>query len=179
MSSTSEIYFDVSEIGILRSIKSSIAVIGNHNSGKSTLFNRLTGLRQSTGNYPGVTVEKHVGSVRIGDKHVQLIDLPGIYCLGGNSADERIAVDVILGRIRDLERPSGLIFVIDATHLYQGLYLLEQLLELQVPVVVALTMSDIATTNGISIDIHKLEQKLGGITICPVTATTGQGFSKL
>ena len=179
MSSTSEIHVDVSEIGIRRRIKSSIAVIGNPNSGKSTLFNRLTGLRQSTGNYPGVTVEKHVGSVRIGDKHVQLIDLPGIYCLGGNSTDERIAVDVILGRISDLERPSGLIFVIDATHLYQGLYLLEQLLELQVPVVVALTMSDIATINGISIDIDKLEQKLGGITICPLTATTGQGFSKL
>jgi ferrous iron transport protein B len=169
----------VSQIGIRHRPRYSIAVIGNPNSGKSTLFNRLTGLRQTTGNYPGVTVEKHVGTVELESGAADLVDLPGIFGLSGISADERIAVDVLLGRVENTERPAGLLVVVDATHLYQGLYLLEQLLELQLPVIVALSMVDIATANGISIDVPTLSKRLGGIPIFPVTATSGLGMADL
>ncbi len=179
MANSKVVSVSLDEIGIRRKARSSIAVIGNPNSGKSTLFNRLTGLRQSTGNYPGVTVEKHSGTLQLESSAVELIDLPGIYCLGGKSADERIAVDVILGRIADTTKPSGLLVVLDATHLYQGLYLLEQLLELGVPTVAAITMSDIATANGLSIDIPALQKRLGNIPVCEVVGTTGHGLGEL
>ncbi len=167
------------EIGVRHKARTSIAVIGNPNSGKSTLFNRLTGLRQTTGNYPGVTVEKHVGTAQLSAKAVELIDLPGIYCLGGKSADERIAVDVLLGRIFDTTKPSGLLLVLDATHLYQGLYLLEQLLELAVPTVVAVTMTDVAQANGLTTDLAALSRHLGNIPICETIATSGHGIDQL
>ena len=179
MTEQSTVYVPLDKIGIRRRAGASIAVIGNPNSGKSTLFNRLTGLRQTTGNYPGVTVEKHSGTLQLGSSAIELVDLPGIYCLGGYSADERIAVDVILGRIADTPAPDGLLVVLDATHLYQGLYLLQQLMEMQVPIVVALTMTDVATASGIDISIEVLQRRLGGIQICPVVATTGRGIDDL
>ena len=145
MIESTEVKIPVSGIGIRRKARASIALIGNPNAGKSTLFNRLTGLRQTTGNFPGVTVEKHIGTVQLAHNAFNLIDLPGIYSLDGISVDERIAVDVTLGRVPGTDRPSGLLVVIDATHIYQGLYLLEQLLELQLPTIVALTMIDVAT----------------------------------
>jgi ferrous iron transport protein B len=169
----------ISSIGIRRKARHAFAVIGNPNSGKSTLFNRLTGLRQTTGNYPGVTVEKHTGTVELASGAVELIDLPGIYCLGGRSADERIAVDVLLGRVPATPAPAGMLVVVDATHLYQGLYLLEQLVELQTPVLVALTMVDMARASGITIDVEALSARLGGIKVIPVTAITGQGLEAL
>jgi ferrous iron transport protein B len=174
-----EVAVPVSSIGIRHKARHSIAVIGNPNSGKSTLFNRLTGLRQTTGNYPGVTVEKHEGRLELSSGALNLVDLPGIYCLSGHSADERIAVDALLGRIENEDAPTGMLVVVDATHLYQGLYLLEQLLELQIPVVVALTMIDLATANGISIDTQALSKKLGGVTIVPVAATRSLGIEQL
>jgi ferrous iron transport protein B len=179
MSEPETVYVPVEKIGIRRRPSSSIAVIGNPNSGKSTLFNRLTGLRQTTGNYPGVTVEKHSGIAELGSSALELIDLPGIYCLGGFSADERIAVDVILGRMDETPSPDGLLVVLDATHLYQGLYLLQQLMEMQLPTVVALTMTDAATASGIDISIEVLQRHLGGIPICPIVATTGRGLDDL
>jgi len=179
MAETRTVGVAVDEIGFRRKARTSIAVIGNPNSGKSTLFNRLTGLRQTTGNYPGVTVEKHIGTAQLSNSAVELIDLPGIYCLGGKSADERIAVDVLLGRIANTSKPSGLLIVLDATHLYQGLYLLEQLLELAVPTVVAVSMTDVAQVNGLSIDLPALSKRLGGIPICEVVATTGHGIEQL
>jgi len=169
----------VEKIGIRRRVSATLAVIGNPNSGKSTLFNRLTGLRQTTGNYPGVTVEKHSGTVQLESTAIELVDLPGIYCLGGYSADERIAVDVILGRMADTNAPGGLLMVLDATHLYQGLYLLQQLMEMQVPMIVALTMTDIATASGTDISIEVLQRHLGGIPIFPVATTTGRGLEAL
>jgi ferrous iron transport protein B len=172
-------YVPIDKIGIRRRSTASIAVIGNPNSGKSTLFNRLTGLRQTTGNYPGVTVEKHSGTVQLNGSALELVDLPGIYCLGGFSADERIAVDVVLGRVEGTVPPDGLLVVLDATHLYQGLYLLQQLMEMQVPIVVALTMTDVATSSGIDISIEVLQRHLGGVQICPVVATTGRGLDSL
>jgi ferrous iron transport protein B len=174
-----EVGVPISGIGVRRQPRSSIAIIGNPNSGKSTLFNRLTGLRQTTGNYPGVTVEKHVGTVQLSQSAIRLVDLPGIYCLGGHSADEQIAVDVLLGRLEESELPDGLLVVVDATHLYQGLYLLEQLLELQLPTMVALTMYDLAIANGQTVDIDKLRHSLGGVPIYPVSSTTGHGLAEL
>ena len=162
-----------------RQSDASIAVVGGPNSGKSTLFNRLTGLRQRIGNYPGVTVERHVGTLKSDNQMIELVDLPGIYCLGGHSADERIAVDVILGRMADSPAPGGLLVILDATKLYQGLYLLQQLMEMQVPIIVALTMTDVATANGIDTSIEVLQQRLGGIQIFPVVATTGRGLEAL
>ncbi len=179
MTEQSTVYVPLEKIGIRRRAAASIAVIGNPNSGKSTLFNRLTGLRQTTGNYPGVTVEKHAGVLQLESSAIELIDLPGIYCLGGHSADERIAVDVILGRIANMPAPDGLLVVLDATHLYQGLYLLQQLMEMQVPIVVALTMTDVATANGIDISIEVLQRHLGGIQIHPLATTTGRGLDSL
>lgn len=179
MIESTEVKVPLSGIGIRHKARASIALIGNPNTGKSTLFNRLTGLRQTTANFPGVTVEKHQGTVELGHSALNLIDLPGIYSLDGNSADERIAVDVILGRVAGTQRPSGLLVVIDATHIYQGLYLMEQLLELQIPTMVALTMIDAATANGISIDTDKLQDALGGIPVYPVSSISGHGLDEL
>ena len=179
MTDSAEVKIPVSGIGIRRKPSASIAVIGNPNAGKSTLFNRLTGLRQTTANYPGVTVEKHIGTVQLESSAINLIDLPGIYSLDGDSADERIAVDVTLGRVAGTPKPTGLLVVIDATHLYQGLYLLEQLLELQLPTMVALTMIDAATASGISIDIEALSASLGGVPVHPVSSITGHGLTEL
>jgi ferrous iron transport protein B len=176
---STEVKIPVSGIGIRHKARASIALIGNPNTGKSTLFNRLTGLRQTTGNFPGVTVEKHQGTVELTHSAFNLIDLPGIYSLDGTSTDERIAVDVTLGRVPGTERPSGLLVVIDATHIYQGLYLLEQLLELQLPTMVALTMIDAATANGISIDTDALTDALGGIPVFPVSSISGHGLDEL
>jgi ferrous iron transport protein B len=167
------------QISVRRHPSAAIAVVGNPNSGKSTLFNRLTGLRQRTGNYPGVTVEKHVGVVKLDDVAFELIDLPGMFALSAHSLEERIASDVVMGRIPDMERPAGIIAVVDTTHLYQGLYLVQQLMELELPLLVALTMTDAAEASGIRIDIEALQRRLGGITVCPVVATTGQGMDAL
>ncbi len=179
MIESTEVKVPVSGIGIRHKARASIALIGNPNAGKSTLFNRLTGLRQTTGNFPGVTVEKHLGTVQLKHSAFNLIDLPGIYSLDGTSTDERIAVDVTLGRVTGTDRPSGLLVVIDATHIYQGLYLLEQLLELQLPTMIALTMIDAATANGISIDIDKLQKTLGSVPVYPVSSISGHGFDAL
>ena len=175
----SEVTVDVTTIPIRRKSSGIIAVIGNPNSGKSTLFNRLTGLSQTTGNYPGVTVERHVGRAQLDGRAIDLIDLPGVFCLSGGSADERIAVDVLMDRIAGEEGPGGLLFVLDATHLYQGLYLLEQLLEIQLPTVVALTMTDMASAAGLDVDIDKLSAHLGGLPVCPVIATESRGLAAL
>ena len=179
MTEKTEVKIPISGIGIRHKARASIALIGNPNSGKSTLFNRLTGLRQTTGNFPGVTVEKHQGTVELAHSAFNLIDLPGIYSLDGTSTDERIAVDVTLGRVPGTERPSGLLVVIDATHIYQGLYLLEQLLELQLPTMIALTMIDAAKANGISIDTIALQNALGGIPVFPVSSISGHGLDEL
>ena len=179
MTEHTEVSIPISGIGIRHKAKATIAVIGNPNAGKSTLFNRLTGMRQTTANFPGVTVEKHQGTVQLEHSAINLIDLPGIYSLDGLSADERIAVDVTLGRMQGTPPPAGLLVVIDTTHIYQGLYLLEQLLELQLPTMVVLTMIDAANASGIKIDISKLESALGGIPVYPVSSISGHGLDEL
>lgn len=179
MASTRAISIPVERISVRPYPRATIAVVGNPNSGKSTLFNRLTGLRQSTANYPGVTVEKHVGIAKVGDAMLELIDLPGTFSLSAHSLEERIAVDVVLGRMRGIEKPAGILAVVAANNLYQGLFLVQQLIELGLPVVVALTMSDAAEAAGLRIDVDKLAERLGGAIVCPVVATTGQGIGSL
>ncbi len=169
----------VESIPVRRHAAATVVVVGNPNSGKSTLFNRLTGLRQRTANYPGVTVEKHLGTLRFDDMALELVDLPGMYALSSHSLEERIAVDVLLGRLPDVRPPAGILAVLDTTNLYQGLYLLQQLLALHLPVVVALTMSDAAQASGLQIDVEALRKRLGGAPVCPVVATTGQGINAL
>ena len=136
-------------------------------------------MRQKTGNYPGVTVEKHVGVTRVGDLALELVDLPGMFALSANSLEERIAADVVLGRIPDMDRPNGILAVVDSTHLYQGLYLVQQLMELDLPVMVALTMTDAAAASGVTVDYNALQKRLGGVRVFPVVATTGQGIEPL
>ena len=179
MSNVAVTQVSADKIVVRRHASASIAVIGNPNCGKSTLFNRLTGMRQKTGNYPGVTVEKHVGVVRVEGTPIELIDLPGLFALSASSFEEKMAVDVILGRVTEMERPAGIVAVIDATHLYQGLYLLQQLIELDLPVIVALTMTDAAAAAGIKVDVDKLKEQIGGVEIFPVIATTGKGIESL
>jgi ferrous iron transport protein B len=169
----------VDEITVSRRSFGRIVIVGNPNSGKSTLFNRLTGLHQQTTNYPGATVEKHVGTATVGKAVLELIDLPGIFSLGAHSLEERIAVDVILGRMSGTNIPSGILAVIDITNLYQGLYLVQQLMELGLPMVVALTMSDMADVRGLRVDIDALQARLNGVIVCPVVGTTGHGTNAL
>jgi len=169
----------LSDISVSRQPVASIAVVGSPNSGKSTVFNRLTGLRQRIGNYPGVTVERHVGTLKTDNQTIELVDLPGTHGLSAHSYEEQIAINVIFGRMEGTQPPDGILAVVDATNLYQGLYLVQQLLELELPIVVALTMSDVADTSGLNIDIDALSQRLSGVRICKVVATTGQGINEL
>jgi len=175
----SEIRIPSNEISVARRKDASIAVVGNPNSGKSTLFNRLTGLKQRIGNYPGVTVERHVGILKVGDKAIEMVDLPGTHSLSAHSLEEHIAVDVIFGRMQGTDKPDGVLVVLDATNLYQGLFLVQQLMDLKLPLVIALTMTDAADESGIGIDVDRLRETLGGVPICPVVATTGAGVEQL
>ncbi len=127
-----------------RDKKLSAALVGNPNTGKTTLFNALSGLRQRTGNYPGVTVETKKGSMTCGGQPFELIDLPGTYSLAPRSPDEMVAVDVILGRQQGEARPDVVVSIVDASNLDRNLYLTSQVMELGVPVVVALNMIDVA-----------------------------------
>jgi len=145
-----------------------IALAGNPNCGKTTLFNAMTGLRQKVGNYPGVTVEKKAG--KFFGSHgepMEVLDLPGTYSLHGRSPDEAIACEVLLGERMDTPRPDVVVAVLDATNLERNLYLLAQIVELRTPMVVALNMVDIAETRGLRVDVKALQEALG----VPVIAT--------
>jgi len=179
VASPKETRIPVNQISVSRQPAASIAVVGNPNSGKSTVFNRLTGLRQRIGNYPGVTVERHVGTLLVNGLSIELVDLPGTHALSAHSREEQIAIDVILGRMQGARSPDGILAVVDSTNLYQGLYLVQQLLELGVPVAIALTMLDAAEVEGLRIDVDRLSDRLGGTPVYPVVATTGKGIEAL
>jgi ferrous iron transport protein B len=156
-----------------------VAIAGNPNCGKTTLFNALTGLRQKVGNYPGVTVEKKTG--RFYGSHgetMSLLDLPGSYSLQIRSPDEAVARDVLLGRLPDTPRPDVVIAVVDASHLERNLYLVAQMLEMKIPLVLALNMVDVAEENGIVIDLPALETALG-VPVIPTVAKTARGLVSL
>src|SRR5476651_2423595 len=133
-----------------------VALVGNPNTGKTTLFNALAGMNQRVGNYPGVTVETKKGKLRNGHLSVELIDLPGTYSLAPRSPDEMLAVDVILGNNYAEPRPDVVVTIVDASNLERNLYLTTQVLELGVPVIVALNMIDVADGQGLKLDIAKL-----------------------
>jgi ferrous iron transport protein B len=179
MSTQAEVAVPLNDVKIARRAAATIAVVGNPNSGKSSLFNRLTGMHQRTANYPGVTVERRMGRLMLDDAPIDLIDLPGTFSLSPSSTDEQIAVSVLFGRVLGTPEPDAILVVIDATRLYQGLYLTQQLAELGRPMIVALTMSDVAQRHGLKIDIDRLRGLFGGIEVLPVVATTGRGFEAL
>ena len=154
-----------------------IALVGNPNTGKSTLFNRLTGLRQHIANYPGITVEKKSGLLRTGGIDLDLLDLPGCYSLTAVSNDERVVMDVLGGR-RGLQKPDLLVFVVDATNLKRNLLLVSQCAELGIPAVIALNQCDAAKRNGIRIDASLLAKKLG-VPVVETIATRGTGLVEL
>ncbi len=155
-----------------------VALVGNPNAGKSTLFNALSGLRQRVGNYPGVTVELKKGRFDAGDTPVELIDLPGTYSLAARSPDEMVAVDLLLGRRPEEPRPDVVLSIVDATNLDRHLYLTSQLLDLGEPVVVAVNMTDAAAAQGIRIDYETLSQELG-VPVVPIQANKGVGLDAL
>ncbi|RME40511.1 MAG: hypothetical protein D6788_03175 [Planctomycetota bacterium] len=146
-----------------------VAVVGNPNTGKSTLFNALTGFRQRVGNYPGVTVGKRSGRLRSDDgpSPIELIDLPGAYSLSAQGQDEAIVMDVLLGRVRSTPPPDAVLIVMDATHLRRNLFFATQVLELGKPAVVALNMMDEAEAAGLDIDTHALGRELR-VPVVPV-----------
>jgi ferrous iron transport protein B len=155
-----------------------VAIVGNPNTGKSTLFNALSGLRQQTGNYPGVTVEMKTGRCVVGDTILNLIDLPGTYSLAPRSPDEMVSVDVLLGRRTGQTPPDVIVSVVDASNLDRHLYLTSQLAELGKPVVLAVNMTDVAAANGVAIDYGHLEKETG-LTVVPVQANKGIGIDRL
>jgi len=155
------------------------ALVGNPNCGKSTLFNALTGLKQKVGNYPGVTVEKKVGTAYT--QHGQpltVIDLPGTYSLAARSPDEAVTRDVLLGRRTDTATPDRILCIVDATNLERNLYLVHQILDLGRPVILVLNMMDLAIQQGITVRVGRLEQELG-IPVIACEAVNGKGLIEL
>ena len=148
------------------------ALVGNQNCGKTTLFNALTGSNQHVGNFPGVTVDQKIGEIR-DEKGCSVVDLPGIYSLRPYTQEEIVSRDFILN-----EKPDGIINIVDATNIERNLYLTLQLLELRVPMVLALNMMDEVRANGGAIDVQKMSAALG-IPVVPITAAKGEGVSEL
>src|SRR5438128_8182502 len=155
-----------------------IALLGNPNTGKTTLFNALAGMRQRVGNYPGVTIETKKGQMTFQGKVFALVDLPGTYSMAPRSPDEMVAVDLILGQQKGASRPDVVVAIVDASNLERNLYLTTQTLELGVPVVVALNMIDLAEKQGIKIDVHRLTRRLG-VPVVPLQANKGIGLERL
>lgn len=155
-----------------------IALVGNPNSGKSTLFNELTGLNQKIANFPGVTVEKKTGTMILDDgSPAQVIDLPGIYSIYPKSADEEVVFDYLINKEAS-NHPDLIVVVADASNLKRNLLLFTQIKDLHFPVILALNMTDLAEKTGIRIDLEKLE-KLLGVPVCGMSARTGIGIREL
>ncbi len=148
------------------------ALVGNQNSGKTTLFNRLTGAKQHVGNFPGVTVDRKDGAIR-GFPNTKITDLPGIYSMSPYSSEEIVSRNFVLN-----EKPHAIINIVDATNIERNLYLTMQLLEMNTPMVVALNMMDELTSNGGSIDVNEME-KLLGVPVVPISAAKNEGIDEL
>ena len=148
------------------------ALVGNQNCGKTTLFNALTGSNQHVGNFPGVTVDQKMGEIRE-QKNCSVVDLPGIYSLRPYTQEEIVTRDFILN-----EKPDGIINIVDATNIERNLYLTLQLLELRIPMVLALNMMDEVRSNGGTIDVQQMSKALG-IPVVPISANNGDGVSEL
>lgn len=157
-----------------RNTELTIALAGNPNAGKTTVFNRLTGSRQHTGNWPGKTIERKSGRYKHAGMWIEVVDLPGTYSLAAYSEDEIVARDFLLGGQADV-----VVVVVDASNLERNLYLVVQILELQIPVLIALNMTDMAETIGFEIDIDDLSEELGGAPVIRMVAARGKGIEEL
>jgi ferrous iron transport protein B len=156
-----------------------VALVGNPNTGKTALFNALTGMRQRIGNFAGVTVERVEGSYTDGEgARVTVLDLPGSYSLSPHSPDEAIALDALLDRVPGLAAPDVIVVVIDAQNIERNLFLTSQLLELGIPTVIALNQVDAAEAEGILVDVVELISELG-VTVIPTVAIRGEGIDRL
>jgi ferrous iron transport protein B len=151
-----------------------VALAGNPNAGKTTVFNALTGSRQHVGNWPGKTVERKHGIWRVNGMEINVIDLPGTYSLSAYSVEEAIARDYLI-----TSPPDIVVVVVDAAHLERNLYLVVQVLEMQLNTILALNMSDVAESKGVVIDTEALSAHLGGISVVRVIATKGEGLDTL
>jgi ferrous iron transport protein B len=151
-----------------------VALAGNPNTGKTTVFNALTGSRQHVGNWPGKTVERKHGIWRVNGTEINVIDLPGTYSLTAYTVEEAIARDYLVS-----SPPDVVVVVVDAAHLERNLYLVIQVLELQLNTIIALNMSDIAESKGVVIDTDALSVHLGGIPVVRMVATKGKGLGAL
>lgn len=162
-----------------KKVLSHLAILGNPNCGKTTVFNAMTGMRQKVGNYAGVTVEKRTGLSPMGDgKFLKVVDLPGTYSLTATSPDEQVAVDVLEGRSEDLDALDGVLIVMDASNLARNLLLFTQVAERGIPMVVGLSMVDMAERRGQPVDVEKLESWLG-VPVVPLNAKKGVGIEVL
>lgn len=151
-----------------------IALAGNPNVGKSTIFNALTGSRQHVGNWPGKTVEKKAGTLKLGGQTITVVDLPGTYSLSAYSLEEQIARDFVV-----MERPALVVNVVDATNLERNLYLTAQLLDTGAPLLIALNMLDMARERAITVDAAQLSRLLDGLPVIPMAASRGDGLPEL
>jgi len=155
-----------------------VAIAGNPNTGKTTLFNRLAGARAKVGNYPGVTVDRHIGSIELdGHGRVSLMDVPGTYSLSARSREEQLAIQAVAG-LHPLEQPDVLVCVVDATQLIRNLYLVLQLIELDIPLVCALNMTDRLEPSGQKVHTRELARVLG-VPVVPIVASKGMGLDGL
>jgi ferrous iron transport protein B len=157
-----------------------LALIGNPNSGKTAIFNLLTGLHQKVSNYPGVTVEQKRGNAKLdNDLSIDLIDLPGTYSLTPESLDERIVAEQVLKWIHGGDRPAAIISVVDASNLSRNCYLTSQLLDLDIPVIIALNMMDLVKKNNHTINVKTLQEQLGVSAVIPMSALEKKGIQQL
>jgi ferrous iron transport protein B len=155
-----------------------VALVGPPNSGKSTLFNRLTGLRQKVANFPGVTVEQHTGRAKVANQDVTLIDLPGIYSLSPRSEDERVTHDVLTGQMPGVEPPNAVLLILDSTNLQRHLVLAAPILKLGLPTLVVLNMADDLRNRGGQVDASALAHDLGA-PVAMISAAKGDGVEKV
>jgi ferrous iron transport protein B len=156
-----------------------IAIAGNPNAGKTTVFNALTGTRQKVGNYPGVTVERKIGQLRLpSGETVDVIDTPGCYSLAARSPEEQVAHDVLLGELPGEARPDLVVVIVDASNLQRNLFLATQLRDLGIPLIVGLNMMDVARERGMEVSADKLSTALG-CPVVPLIARKGEGMAEL
>jgi ferrous iron transport protein B len=156
-----------------------VALVGPPNSGKSTLFNRLTGLRQKVANFPGVTVEQHLGRAQVnGKREVMLVDLPGVYSLTPRSEDERVTRDVLTGKMEGVARPDGVLLILDSTNLSRHLVLAAPILALGLPTLVILNMADDLESRGGTVDTAALSDQLGA-PVALISAARGDGIESV
>ncbi len=156
-----------------------VAIAGNPNCGKTTLFNGLTGANAKVGNYPGVTVERREGGCSLPDgRDVVVLDIPGTYSLSARSHEEQIAITAVAG-LNPIREPDAVVVVVDSTQLARNLYLVRQVLELRLRTVVALNMADVVRKHGMRVDAAQLSRMLGGLPVVPIAAVSGEGLAEL